>query len=83
MFKSETWQQKHKGILKQLKLYDAFLTDPETKLTYEERSKLIFEMGRLLWWANFIENMTFMETRKATEDYPLMITSALHTKWVK
>lgn len=78
MIPSETYYTKRIKLNKQYALYDNFLKD--TELTFEQRTKLIFEMGRILSVINQIDNMTLMETRKKTDDYPLVIPSTLNEK---
>lgn len=80
MIGTETYQQKYKSIKKQYQLYDNFLEDENTQLTFEERSKLIYEMGRLIDVMKKIESMTYQETKKITDDHPLVLNSQLNYK---
>lgn len=80
IFQNDTYQAKHKMLLKQYQLYDQFLIDPETNINFKERSKLIYEMGRMQSVIDKIESMPYMETRKTTDDFPLIISSCLNPK---
>lgn len=77
---AETYQLKYRKFKKQYQLYDDFLLCPETILTFEERSKLIYEMGRILAVINKINEMTYYETKKINDDYNIVLSSSMNYK---
>lgn len=78
MIRSETYQAKFIKLTKQYELYDQFLQDPETELTFQQRQKLIEEMGRLIYHIKKIGSMPMLETRRKTDDYPLVLSSSIN-----
>lgn len=76
MIPSETYQCKLRKIKAQYKLYDDFIQN--TELTFENRSKIIQEMGRLLYIIEKTENMTLQEVRKKCDDWPLVMISIMN-----
>lgn len=78
MIRSETYQEKHKGLKKQYQLYDDYLQSSEEPMTFEQRTFFIEEMGRVLFLIHQIENMTFQESKRITDDWPMVISSRLN-----
>jgi len=78
MANQDTWQSKQRKMKIQYQLYDDFLQN--TELTFDDRSKLIHEMGRLIHVIKYIDNLSLQEARKTSDDWPLIVSSMINYK---
>lgn len=75
MARSDTWNSKQRKLKNQYKLYDDFLEN--TKMTFDERMKLITEMSRMLHVIKYIDSLTLEESRKVCDDYTIIKISLI------
>lgn len=75
MANSDTWNSKQHKLKEQYKNYDEFLQN--TELTFDQRSKLIYEMARVLHMIKYIDSLTLQESRKVCDDYTIIVSSLI------
>lgn len=78
MGRPDTYHLKYSNLKKQYKLYDDYLNDPDTHLSFDQRSKLIYEMGKMLSFMKMIENMTYQKTKQVNDDYTIVKNSIIN-----
>ena len=71
MANSDTWNSKQRKLKAQYQLYDDFLQSEP--LTFDQRSKLIYEMARVLHVIKYIDALTLQESRKICDDYTIIL----------